>query len=701
MSLSLKAELETWAAALKAYDEQDFEKALDLFSCIADSSKVFTNIGLIYATIGEHETAVEHFVAATNLDSYLAIAHFQCGVSNFLLERYDLALLNFEDAYLYLRGNEAINYEQIGLKFKLFSAEIMFNKGLARMNLGYAEGGMADMREASTQKVTNEHGVIDEAIRDRGEGYTVFSIPVGVLYRPSENKLKNSKSKDYLGKAKLVAASDSNDAFTEFTGVMKLQQASGENLDNKDEDKSDAELSVLSRSATAPAPRALSTFSHISQFSHRANTGTDPVTARPIALERSKTTLQLGPGVRPDIIIASRRTQSVSNPVNVPPLPLAPDLPRNNTALGRSNTTRLARSATTSAGVMPLRVKTPQGTAGAGPGSSRVGAETGAAAGGAPMMLRSQRSQQSLRRPQGQGTTQVGQQSAPLPPPQSLQPGQYVNTTQSVTPLVLPAAPVPAQGGGHITQSYDSYIDLYTDNPASRLASPRPLTAHTQPSASSPQRHSPQRHSPVTSLLYQQPQPQRQEQQQLPAWMQSDPSLARMSSHTSSSSGLSRAPSRAANAGMVNLNSNMAVGGANMGKGSIGNPSGGTLRRKSARRPATRRVTMYDDEEGDDGFVTGENDEFEMANIRVKLHYQGDVRGMAIPPTTSFDEFVERVTAKFGTSLMGLGMKFTDEEGTKISLRDESDFDLAIETARESAKGRSEGKIEIWCIDVV
>lgn len=30
--MSLKAELETWAAALKAYDEQDFEKALDLFS---------------------------------------------------------------------------------------------------------------------------------------------------------------------------------------------------------------------------------------------------------------------------------------------------------------------------------------------------------------------------------------------------------------------------------------------------------------------------------------------------------------------------------------------------------------------------------------------------------------------------------------------------------------------------------------------
>lgn len=52
----------------------------------------------------------------------------------------------------------------------------MFNKGLTQINLGYAEGGMADMQEASRIKVTNEHSVIDEAIRDRGEGYTVFSI---------------------------------------------------------------------------------------------------------------------------------------------------------------------------------------------------------------------------------------------------------------------------------------------------------------------------------------------------------------------------------------------------------------------------------------------------------------------------------------------------------------------------------------------
>lgn len=174
--MSLKAELEIWAAALKAYDEEDFEMALQKFAAIGDSSKILTNMGLIYATLGEHEAAVEQFIAATQLDQYLAVAYFQCGVSNFLLTRYDLAFKDFEEALLYLRGNQSINYEQLGLKFKLFSAEVLFNKGLSLIYMGRLEEGLMDLEEAKKEKATDEHNVIDDAIADRGDGYTVFSI---------------------------------------------------------------------------------------------------------------------------------------------------------------------------------------------------------------------------------------------------------------------------------------------------------------------------------------------------------------------------------------------------------------------------------------------------------------------------------------------------------------------------------------------
>lgn len=88
---------------------------------------------------------------------------------------------------------------------------------------------------------------------------------------------------------------------------------------------------------------------------------------------------------------------------------------------------------------------------------------------------------------------------------------------------------------------------------------------------------------------------------------------------------------------------------------------------------------------------------YELTKIRVKIHCSGDVRGMALDPAVSFAEFMQRVAGKFETSPQSIMLKFRDEDGGKVSLRDESDYELAIETARESAKGRPEGKLEVWC----
>ncbi|TFK45571.1 hypothetical protein OE88DRAFT_1669075 [Heliocybe sulcata] len=547
--MSLKAELETWAAALKAYDEEDFEKALDLFSRIADSSKILTNMGLIYATLGEHEAAVEQFIAATQLDQYLAVAYFQCGVSNFLLARYDLAFKDFEEALLFLRGNQAINYEQIGLKFKLFSAEVLFNKGLSQIYMGRVAEGLQDMEDARREKATAEHNVIDDAIQDRGEGYTVFSIPVGVLYRPSENKLKNAKAKDYMGKAKLIAASDASDAYTEFSGVTRYKQGvtpSGVLIDNPGP-------GTLERSVTTPnlPPKR------------------EDDMQRPTNLGRSKTTIQVDPSARERI--AALRPGGDGGAAS----PTAP--------LGRSNT-----------------MGGPKGAGMGGPGPARA--------------LSVKKPQVSPRSPE----------EAPAPP-----------------------AKGPA-GGARLTEFYDDFVDSYGGEEA---APPPPLPN------SGPER--------------------------VAAWARNNanpnlPPPARAPS--------GRGPPPSAYAAS-----------------SYGSSASQGLRRKVTRRGTTRSraPSQYTYEEEEEGYVSGDYDDgpFELVKIRVKLHYQDDVRGMALTPETPFDEFMDRVCAKFGKALGGLGMKFKDEDGGKVTLRDDSDYELAIETARESAKGKPEGKLEIWCAD--
>ncbi|KAF9225110.1 hypothetical protein BS17DRAFT_750579 [Gyrodon lividus] len=548
MSLSLRAELEIWAAALEAYDKQHFDEALKLFSQISDTSKILTNMGIIYATIGEHDVAVEHFTAATNLDPYLAIAHFQCGVSNFLLGRYDLALTKFQDAYLYLRGNQAIDYEQIGLKFKLYSAEVLFNKGLSQIYLGYPQEGMHDLDEARKEKAIEEHDVIDDAIRDRGECYTVFSIPVDVLYRPSANKLRNAESRDYLGKAKLVASSDVNDAFTVFTGVEKLQQAS--NL--------------------IPRPT--------------------------LGLERSKSTIQV---------------PSISN------IAILPVDKRSETALSKSNAT---------AG--PLGRKTSQLPPPALKLQPPVPAQ-------APPRVQVQAS------PTQQPTPVLNSTPTPKKPSASALPGISTRGPQLPPPALQPQPPIsaralpPVQRQSRLDKFYDDYINTYTDDaPPSLILGSGVVPPHPR-------------------------------------------------------SQITRVPSRSAA-------SHRNIGGMGGPSGSVGE----TLKRKPRRRPTVRRMSMFEEEE--DGFVTEEYDEgpWELSNIRVKLHYQDDVRGMTLLPDTPFTDFVERITSKFGVPLNGLRLKFVDEDGAKITLRDESDYELALETARHSVKGRGEGKLEVWCVHV-
>ncbi|KAK4226095.1 PaNoxR NADPH oxidase activator encoded by the PaNoxR protein [Podospora fimiseda] len=224
--MSLKQEIETWVEALKYYDNNEFDEALKSFDKIADTSKILFNMGVINATLGQHEQAVECYQRAVKLDQYLAVAYFQQGVSNFLLADFEEALANFNDTLLYLRGNTLIDYGQLGLLFKLYSCEVLFNRGLCYIYLQQMEAGMQDLEYAVKEKVVEDHNVIDEAIRDQAQGYTVFSIPVGVVYRPNEAKVRNLKQKDYLGKAKLVAASDRSNAFTGFAGA-EMKQATG------------------------------------------------------------------------------------------------------------------------------------------------------------------------------------------------------------------------------------------------------------------------------------------------------------------------------------------------------------------------------------------------------------------------------------------------------------------------------------------
>lgn len=331
----------------------------------------------------------------------------------------------------------------------------------------------------------------------------------------------------------------------------------------------------------------------------------------------------------------------------------------------------------------PLRPKTPQssGMVGAGVGGGRV-VEVGAVSRG-----------MSTRRPQ-----------LPTPtlqlPPTRQQPSMLNNapTPQKSSSFVLPAIPPAVQQQARLTEIYDDYANPYTDDTLRSLI--------IGSGGVSPQTQT----QPQSRILPLQ-QPLSAGERSVALSQYSAPSSPNMSASSNSFTNMMNVPPHSAGGGSGNYNilgpssgvnhapSRSTASDTNLG-GGLSSGGGGMLRKKSTRRPAVRRTTPYEEE--DDGFVTGGYDEspLELSNIRIKLHYQGDVRGMTLPPDTPFEEFVARITSKFGTRADGLGLKFKDEDGTKITLRDESDYELALETARESARGRGEGKLEVWCVDI-
>ena len=129
---------------------------------------------------------VECYQRAIRLDQYLAVAYFQQGVSNFLLGDFEEALANFNDTLLYLRGNTMIDYAQLGLLFKLYSCEVLFNRGLCYIYLQQREAGMQDLSYAVKEKVVEDHNVIDEAIDEEAEvSHTLLQHPFPGQYLPT------------------------------------------------------------------------------------------------------------------------------------------------------------------------------------------------------------------------------------------------------------------------------------------------------------------------------------------------------------------------------------------------------------------------------------------------------------------------------------------------------------------------------------
>ncbi|XP_037681127.1 neutrophil cytosol factor 2 [Choloepus didactylus] len=221
--MSLAEAISLWNEGVLAADKKDWKGALDAFTAVQDPhSRICFNVGCMHTILGNMPEAERAFTKSINRDKHLAVAYFQRGMLYYRMEKYDSAIKDLKEALTQLRGNQLIDYKILGLQFKLFACEVLYN--IAFMYAKKEEWKKAEehLALATSMKSEPRHSKIDKAMECvwKQKLYEPVVIPVGRLFRPNERQVAQLAKKDYLGKATVVASVVDQDSFSGFAPLQ-------------------------------------------------------------------------------------------------------------------------------------------------------------------------------------------------------------------------------------------------------------------------------------------------------------------------------------------------------------------------------------------------------------------------------------------------------------------------------------------------
>lgn len=219
-----KLDLEDWAEGVKSFEKGDWKNALEIFKRLSSLAKINFNIGMIFCKIRNHHSSISAFNNAMKQDPYFAAASFQQGYASIVLKDYSRASKNFLRCLELLLDNEWIDYHPLGLSFKLYRCEVLFNLVICFNQLGDINRSSRYLTEAKYAIVTPEqHAIILIEYYRRGN-VIPFAIPGDSIFKIPTSKQNNLKKREFLKECKVVvdANSDQKSGFVGFTGAVIL-----------------------------------------------------------------------------------------------------------------------------------------------------------------------------------------------------------------------------------------------------------------------------------------------------------------------------------------------------------------------------------------------------------------------------------------------------------------------------------------------
>ncbi|NWU98517.1 NCF2 factor, partial [Upupa epops] len=221
--MSLVETIRLWQEGVCAADKKEWGTALDAFAAVQNPpAKICFNIGCVYLVLGKLVEAEEAFTRSIGCDKHLAVAYFQRGNVFYQRQNHEKAIEDFKEALAQLRGNQLIDYKILGLRYRLFACEILYNIALVCATLEDWKKAEEHLTLAMRMKSEPQHNKIDRAMEAilKQKLCDLVAVPAGKLFRPNEKQVAQLEKKDYLGKATVVASVVDKD---DFSGFAPLQ----------------------------------------------------------------------------------------------------------------------------------------------------------------------------------------------------------------------------------------------------------------------------------------------------------------------------------------------------------------------------------------------------------------------------------------------------------------------------------------------